>query len=181
MRLSPHEIRACVSFGGFSSLLRDLNSNAEWRSIFGKPSPRLKDEELILRFFALLHRGNTYKKPMREFLDDFLDDNRELNLIGSKILTKEFSDAIAVAHSTFGDKVFRIGPSLNAAIYDSVLVGIAKRLTNGPIKDKKAFTQTYFDLLKNEDYETAFIRATSDDENVRNRLKIAADAFSKVP
>jgi Protein of unknown function DUF262 len=49
MRLSPQEIRACVSFGAFSTLLRGLNGNSEWREIFGVPSNRLKDEELILR------------------------------------------------------------------------------------------------------------------------------------
>src|SRR5262249_34700378 len=36
MRLSYQEIRACVSFGSFSALLRELNTNAHWRAIFGK-------------------------------------------------------------------------------------------------------------------------------------------------
>ena len=60
MRLSPQEIRACVSFGPFSKLLRDLNDNPHWRTIFGKVSNRLKDEELILRFFlCFIEEANT--------------------------------------------------------------------------------------------------------------------------
>jgi len=180
MRLSYQEIRACVSFGSFSALLRELNSNARWRAIFGKQSNRLKDEELILRFFALLHKGDEYTKPMREFLDEFLEANREFAEITEGLLKKEFGNTIDVVHSVFGDKAFRIGTSLNAAIYDSVMVGIAKRLRKGLVRDKKALEETYSGLLKNKDYEAAFVRATSDDESVRSRLKIAADAFANV-
>ena len=161
-------------------MLRDLNSNAQWRSIFGKPSNRLKDEELILRFFALLHRSGEYKKPMREFLDDFLNDNRDFELFKTDSLTKDFSETIAIAHSVLGDRAFRVGPSLNAAIFDSVMVGIAKRLGTGPIKNPQALESSYLELFKNKEYEVAFVRATSDEESVRNRLRIATEAFSKV-
>lgn len=181
MRLSSQEIRACVSFGKFSSLLRNLNLNPNWRAIFGKQSTRLKDEELILRFFALLYRGNEYKKPMREFLDEFLDSNRDFEVYPSAAMTKDFSDTILTAHSVMGDKAFRVGPSLNAAIYDSVMVGIAKRLAKGPINDLKALETAYLELFKDKAYEAAFIRATSDDENVRTRLRIATEAFAKMP
>ena len=143
-----------------------------------KPSTRLKDEELILRFFALLHWGDKYRKPMREFLDDFLDDNRDFELFGQAALSTEFSDTIATAHSVLGDKAFRVGQSLNAAIYDSVMVGLAKRLAKGPIKDNRALEGAYLGLFKDKDYEAAFIRATSDDESVRNRLRISASASS---
>ena len=181
MRLSYQEIRACVSFGAFSAALRELNANDHWRSLFGKPSTRLKDEELILRFFALLHRGEAYKKPMREFLDDFLDDNRDFGLVEESVLKTEFNRTISIAHSTLGDKAFRVGSSLNAAIYDLVMVGIAKRLQKGAIHDKEALTQSYLSLFKNKSYEAAYVRATSDDDSVRSRLRIATEAFADVP
>ncbi len=181
MRLSAHEIRACVSFGPFSSLLRELNHHASWRAIFGKPSPRLKDEELILRFFALLHSGDKYKKPMREFLDDFLEENRDFQVVSKDKLKKDFAETIVTAIQALGDKAFRIGPSLNAAIYDSVMVGLAKRLSAGPITNKKALETTYTRLLKDSAYEAAYIRATSDDESVRTRVRIATEDISKVP
>lgn len=181
MRLSYQEIRACVSFGPFTTLLRDLTSHPNWRIIYGKQSTRLKDEELILRFFALLHRGDKYTKPMREFLDDFLESNRDFSQFDESKLKSEFSNTINAAHAAFGERAFRIGPSLNAAIFDSVMVGIARRLSKGRIKDNKALEQTYLGLFKNKEYEAAFVRATSDDESVRNRLKIATEAFAGVP
>lgn len=51
--LSPQEIRACVYSGSFDSLLKQLNKDPNWRGIYGRVSDRAKDEELILRFFAL--------------------------------------------------------------------------------------------------------------------------------
>ena len=119
----------CVSFGEFSTLLRQLNGDAKWREIFGKPSNRLKDEELILRFFAaLLHNGKNYTKPMRGFLDDFLESNRSLQIIKRSRLSNEFESTISLARKALSAKAFRTGSSLNAAIFDSVMVGIARRL-----------------------------------------------------
>jgi hypothetical protein len=181
MRLSPQEIRACVSFGPFSTLLRELNGNAEWRHIFGEPSNRLKDEELILRFFALFHKGGEYKKPMREFLDDFLEENRELDNLKKSDLANEFKQAISIARTSLGDKPFRIGSSLNAAIFDAVMVGIVARLAKGPIIKPQELQNAYVKLLQNSAFEAAYVRATSDDESVRNRLKIARDALAAVP
>jgi hypothetical protein len=180
MRLSPQEIRACVSYGDFSALLRSLNGDADWRAIFGKLSSRLKDEELILRFLGLLHNGARYKKPMRDFLDEFLEGNRSLERIDEDTLTKEFKNTIAVAKNALGSKAFRVGASLNAAIFDAVMVGIAQRLRKGPIKNLKSLEEAYAALLGGEEFEAAYVRATSDEESVRNRLKLARKAFAAV-
>jgi hypothetical protein len=53
--LKPQEIRNCVFRGGFVSVLRDLNSDANWRQILGKKAfdKHQKDVELLLRVFAL--------------------------------------------------------------------------------------------------------------------------------
>ena len=49
--LQPQEIRMALYHGPFSSLLRKLNTLPEWRELVGPVSRRLKDIELILRFF----------------------------------------------------------------------------------------------------------------------------------
>lgn len=69
--LQPQEIRACIYHGEFNELLNELNKNKNWRSIYGKASERLKDRELLLRFFALIYR---YKIPENDNvrLIDFL-------------------------------------------------------------------------------------------------------------
>ena len=52
--LQPQEIPSRAYHGQFVELLTALNSTRSWRVLFGRKSRRLKDIELILRFFALL-------------------------------------------------------------------------------------------------------------------------------
>jgi len=96
-------------------------------------------------------------------------------------LTKEFSDTISLAHASLGEKAFRVGASLNAAIFDSVMVGIASRLRRGTVSKPKELQLKYAKLIGDQEYVAAYIRATSDDESVRNRLKIATESFANAP
>ena len=46
----------------------------------GRRSNRLKDQELILRFFALYHEGERYQESMKEFLNNFMGKNKDLHM-----------------------------------------------------------------------------------------------------
>ena len=70
--LTPQEIRACVYRGEFNDLLRELAASKGWQTLYGKPNARGKDQELILRFFALLHDLDSYERPMKTFLNSFM-------------------------------------------------------------------------------------------------------------
>lgn len=59
----PQEIRNAIYQGPLNDLLEELNSSNSWRSIYGRMSNRLKDQELILRFLALRHASNQYESP----------------------------------------------------------------------------------------------------------------------
>jgi hypothetical protein len=79
-----------------------------------------------------------------------------------------------------GPKAFRPIRALNAAILDSVMVGVAKRLEQGPILDGDAVRRSYDDLLKNERFQYATARATAGEESVATRIGLATDAFARV-
>ena len=72
--LTPQEIRNCIHHGPFNDLLIDLNRLNAWRQIYGINSPnrRQRDVELILRFLALYYSGDSYEKPMKDFLNKFM-------------------------------------------------------------------------------------------------------------
>ena len=75
IRLSPQEIRNCISDGPLLAVIREMNDDINWRSVFGEHrNARLKDQELILRFLAMHERSDRYARPMREFLNDFADE-----------------------------------------------------------------------------------------------------------
>ena len=68
---TPQEIRAAIYIGKLNKLINELNDYPSWRELFGKKNIRLKDQEMILRFFAMYTSLDTYTKPLKEFLNKF--------------------------------------------------------------------------------------------------------------
>jgi hypothetical protein len=180
-QLLAQEIRCAIYHGEFNELLRVLNDNQHWRAVFGRPiNKRMRDQELILRFLALLFNGEHYEEPMKLFLNKFMSANMSLNRIPRKQLSEVFGKTIEVVHEHLGAKVFRPVRALNAAVLDAVMVGIAKRLERGPIKRPEALQKVYEDLLNNKEFATVTDRSTASLASVGTRLKLATHAFASV-
>lgn len=177
LRLSPQEIRACVSHGSFVLWLDQAAELQSWRQIYGKRSPRLKDEELILRFFSLLSLHTRYRRPMRVFLDDYLEENRDKSSSDLMILQQLLVRTLDTFWSSVGERVFRPEKALNAAVFDAMMVGCATRLTLGDITNVDAVRTAYDSLLNDDRFRRYYERATADEESVRNRIALAIDAF----
>ena len=178
--LSPQEIRAALYQGAFNDLLFELNETPAWRDVFGRVSSRMKDQELILRFFALKHERDDYARPMEKFLSTFMASNRELDKYDAETLRREFVTTIEVVASALGKRAFRLAQALNAALFDSVMVGLAERLANGEVDGTEAVKMAYEALIANEDYLEASTRATADEARVGTRIGLAVDAFAPV-
>jgi uncharacterized protein with ParB-like and HNH nuclease domain len=177
--LYPQEIRSCIySQGLFNKLLKELNEYESWRKMYhGSANDRMKDQELILRFFALYFTGDRYKRPMKEFLNKFMGKNTNLNLYNETDLKKKFSTIIDFIYKALGDKAFRIKTTINAAVFDAVMVGVAKRLDKGHISNIESFKIKYYELLENESFLKSISTATSDENNVKNRIDLASKYF----
>jgi hypothetical protein len=180
VRLQPHEIRVAIYRGPLNDLLQQLNTNAAWKSVYGAPGQRMRDQELILRFLALYFHADTYFKPLKEFLNWYMRSNRELELQSADELRQVFTSTINRIHDCLGAKAFRPRRNLHAAVFDAVMVGVARRLAKGPLQDCEALRTQYEHLLSQEAFTSA-IDASSDEENVRRRLELATDAFAAIP
>lgn len=180
LRLSAQEIRTCVSHGRFIELLDHLVEFGTWKEVYGKRSPRMKDEELILRFFAFLDRRAAYSRPMAEFLDKFLEDKKDISDQEAVALTLRFQATLDTLKAAVGEQLFRPESALNAAVFDSVMTAVAVRLGHGPIQDLAAVGAAYATLLGDQRFQDLYRRATADDENVKQRMALAIQAFSGV-
>lgn len=180
MILKPQEIRRAAFHGLLLDKITGLNGNNSWRDIFGKVNKRLKDEELILRFLALYFASDNYEKPMEEFLNNFASENQNPPLKFLETIEKLFVNTINVADKALGAKAFRVVRSINAAVFDSVMVGLARRLEQGEITDSNNLQKAYKELMKNEDFLKATSKGTSDEAAVALRLDLATKAFSKI-
>lgn len=179
--LQPQEIRVALYHGELAALLSKLNQNTAWRSLYGKKSARLKDIELILRFFAFYYYMDSYKRPMKSFLNRYMATNKNLMKQSEDELTSVFLPLVDLIFLHLGSKAFRPSRAVNAAVADSIMVGIAKRLQRGPIMDHGQLISAYNELLQDPIYNDSIIRSTANEDSVKYRLDAAIKKFQIVP
>jgi hypothetical protein len=179
--LQPQEIRVALYQGRFLELLRELNANKQWQSLLGTPLHNLKDQELILRFFALanISEQNPYKTPLKLFLNEFMARNRDIS--GKRInqWRSQFVNTVGALFAALGPSTFRISRAPNAAIADSVMVGLSERLGRNPEIDPGRLRQAYSKLLENAEYRDTVYTGTASLDRVRTRLQVARAAFDR--
>jgi hypothetical protein len=170
MRLSPQEIRNCISEGPILPAVRALNDDKNWRAVFGeKYNNRLKDQELVLRSLAMFAWHEKYQSPMREFLNDFANYT-EISKKELDGLMTQFNESIELINECYGNKAFRPSRALNAAVLEAVMVGLASRLASAKsAPDPNKFMAAYDKLLKNGDFLKACERATAREDTLKAR------------
>ncbi len=179
--LQPQEIRIALYHGPFVTLLSELNELKSWRTLFGRRSKRLKDIELILRFFALFESSKHYSRPMKGFLNAYIARRRKLTSDTQDTFSSLFSNTTQAILRGIGPKALRLKSAVNVALADAVLVGTARRIhANGAIAQPKSLKSAYEGLLRDKAFQRAIERATADEESVKNRLQLATEAFSSV-
>jgi hypothetical protein len=172
-KLMPQEIRTAIFHGPLVDFLHKLNAVPSWRSVFGPESNRLKDKELILRFLALYFESDNYSKPMSEFLNKFSKRHRAADADFLAACEKSFTTTIDLVARTLGKDAFRPERSLNAAVFDSVMVSLARRLATGEGVSPDTFKAGYAALLAEADFKDSTSNATSDAVNLGKRIAVA--------
>jgi hypothetical protein len=178
--LKPHEIRVALYPGKFLQMLRDLNMNPSWRALYGPKSKTLKDQELLLRFFALFEWGDEYSAPMKGFLNDYLAAHKDIDAGQEQRLRALFEETVRLIEQHIGPKAFRIRTAINAAVLDSVMVGVARRVNRGNLQHVEELAPRHASLLKDSDYMSAVERATAREENVSLRLRKSRETFDSI-
>jgi uncharacterized protein DUF262 len=180
-QLTPHEIRVALYAGPFIDLLTSLNAQDAWRSLYGPESPRLRDQEIILRFIALYVSPGNYRRPLKKYLNDFVALHRTTKSLPTEIIRERFSLATDLLLSGPGSPAIRgKGRQVNAALTEAILVGLARRLDTGNAPEPDAVTGAVAELLSDPLLENAISRATADEESVRSRLALSTQAFAQI-
>lgn len=169
--LNAQEIRNAVYRGPILENLELLNSDENWRAIYGKPipDPKQRDIELILRLFALFENIDAYMPPMKDFLSREMAGNRSFESERAKKFTKSFVRATKTVVDTIKGP-FRPRGLLNAATLEAVMISIMEE--NNQAEFKKA---SYDKLLKNAAFLEKISSNTSSVENVKSRKEIAVE------
>jgi len=180
-QLVPQEIRSAIYSGKFNDLLADLNKHRSWRELFGKVNSRMRDQELILRFIALYFENDKYSKPMREFLNTFMGNNRNLKKYSAEQIRKVFTNTANIIAKGIGKRAFGPRRILMASVFDAVMIGVARRLEQGNIKDYERLKEKHGTLMNNSKFQDATEIHTSDEDRIKARIRLAIEAFADVP
>ena len=170
--LTPQEIRNSSCHGPFSDMLVDANNDPVWREIFGSPIPetRMRDVELIARFLALCESHESYTKPMKEFITNYMARHqREAKPHTYRSL---FIDTVHSVFDSLGNKPFHVRRGINVAVFDSVMVAFAKSQTT-----PSDISERYQLLLTNTNFTNATTAGTTDVYTVRERLELASQVL----
>lgn len=169
VNLNPMEVRQCVSFGPFVSALKTMNELESWREIIGKPKvdKRLRDVELVLRCLALAEDHGSYEKPMKGFLNTYMEKCRGQQDFSNII--SNFKNSCKYVVNQLGSKPFHLRGRLNYGALDSVMSVVLTDLNTKDLFDK-------FQLLRGDkDYDNAITYNTSDELAVETRISKAIE------
>jgi hypothetical protein len=166
--------------GPFIQLLDKLNNDEDWRALYGRKSPRLRDQEVVLRAIALFVSSVTYRRPLKKFLNDFVGTNRYLDGFPAERIEQLFQRAVKLINEQAGPQSLRPrqSPQINVALTEAVLVGLMRRLDADDTINAEEVSRGISNLLANRKLEPSIYRATADEESVRTRLSFATQAFS---
>jgi uncharacterized protein with ParB-like and HNH nuclease domain len=175
-KLTPQEIRVAIYMGDLNNMIVDLNDTPSWRQLFGKKNNRLKDQELILRFFAMYTGQKTYQKPMKEFLNKFNLKYKNASVSKLENLRNIFIKTADTILRCLGVNAFRPDRVFNTSAYDALMVGVANLLSKGIPIDESKLKISVGNLFKNKEFLESITRATSDESVVLKRQKLV-DSF----
>src|SRR5687767_667373 len=106
---------------------------------------------------------------MSEFINKFASAHKKPTDDFVAKIRHAFIPTIELFQRTLGREAFRPIKALNAAVFDSTMVGVANRLAKGKPLTELQLTERYAELMLNAEYGEATQRSTSDDSFVRKR------------
>src|SRR5690606_3186861 len=109
-------------------------------------------------------------KPLKEFLNKFNGQYRNPTDEEIQRLSSVFKRTTDLILKKFGKNAFRPDRVFNAAAFEVLMIGIAKRLDTD--LNFEALVKNLDNLYKSQEFVDSITRATSDDKVVEQRHKL---------
>lgn len=187
--LKAQEIRNCVYQGKCNDLLFELNKHNSWRKILGLDveDSRMADLELILRYFAMrdLHirsEGELKQINLAKYLNQYMSDKTGSTEEDISDMKQDFIKMIDKVFELFGDKAFKnlkkesdnFASKINPAIFDAISVATSYAIKVGYNFMEEDYLEKYRNLLKNEEFRRVSSSRTTNIDNIKMRIQLAA-------
>ena len=166
--LNAQELRNSISRGALIDLLVELAQYPAWLKILNRkvPDKRMRDEELILRFFAFHTLGlNKYRTPQKRWLNDAADAGRNFESWRIDELSLTWKQTLENCLLVFRpEECFRRTPLAKRQVVNRALMDLTMfSLTGIPSDDVEraspAFRSRYEALLKDREFDDLITRS----------------------
>lgn len=178
--LNAQELRNCVYRGGFIELLSDLAENSTFLQILRRkePDPRMRGEELVLRFFAFKELGlKTYRTPQKFWLNSMAEQGQAFTDQKLAKLRKVWEQGISNAVTVFGIKdAFRRptdGPRsapINKALADMNMLSLCSMSAERIQEISPEYRAAHNTLLNDEEFSDLIGRAVDHKSRTTRRF-----------
>lgn len=181
VNLKPQEIRTSLFHSSFYDMLYRINLDTKWRQLTPSSTPDLnmKDVEILLRGYAMLIDGTSYKPSMTKFLNKFSLHAKTLPESNIKYLEELFLKFSEKAFTGEGKIFHSKTGKFNISVFESIFVAACSSAFEKKTLDISDIDLDKVALLKED---SGFIDATqsntASEKNVTYRLKRAKEMLS---
>jgi len=173
--LKSQEIRNAIYRGKFNNLLRELAASDAWKNLYHEEDKRLEGQELILRFLAFHFHMNDYSGNLSDFLNDFMNRNRDLEYIDDEQIRTIFFKTLDIINKSSDKQVFYQKGRLNRSLFDTIMLFISLNISN-PQPSK---VQQFISKLKtSKEFKQLNKNATASKKNIHQKLHLAEALFT---
>ncbi len=179
--LNAQELRNSIARGALIDLLGELAEYPAWLKILnrGKPDKRMRDQELILRFFAFqIHGQRNYRTPQKNWLNDAASIGRNYSPDNIGRLGQLWKQTIDRCLLVFRpEECFRRLPSngrsvINRALMDLTMYSLARVDSEVVEHQRERFYERYVDLLRNAEFEDLITRSIDHKSRTNRRFEL---------
>ncbi|WP_078063391.1 DUF262 domain-containing protein [Bacteroides ihuae] len=177
-KLYNQEIRNCIFQGNLNSLLKRLARTPSWYAFANVTEDkvnkaRFNNEERILRFFAFYNKHSEYAGKLAAFLNDYMEENKDLPEEQIVNFEELFNDTLNIAN-----KLSNKPDSKNIA--EAVLVGIAINKDKLSNITSEGLSQIYSALMTQPEFsEEALREGLGAEDKVKDRINKSIELFGR--
>ncbi len=176
INLTAQEIRTSLYHSDFYTMLHTINTNQRWRILSGLPEPdiNMKDIEILLRGFAMLIEGTSYKPSMTKFLNGFSKNCMAFRQEQISYLESLFYSFIESCSELHERAFFTQKGKFSISLYEAVFTAIGGTVfPSGDLIKIKTDPAKLRELQADSQFTKASQFDTASKANVEERLKRA--------
>jgi hypothetical protein len=192
--LSPQELRQALFPGAFTKFIEEKSaSSSALREILKveKPDPRMRDAELLLRFFTVKNRLNsTYNGNLKDLLDYtcmYFNDNWDGHIILLENQLIDFETGYEFVKDTFDD-LYPFGKfegdkqnqRFNRAIYDFIMFYFSQGNIRSNVKKIKNYKEEIQKAFRTVFKNDAVYMAVTSTTKSKDAFKIRMNAWANI-